>query len=57
VSNRRHVTAPATAFHRGHAEGVTVAALDLDARCDHNGKVDRALRRVGFTGMIGSPAL
>jgi hypothetical protein len=43
--------------NRGRAEGVMAAALDLDARCEHNGKVDRALRRVGFSGMIGSPAL
>jgi hypothetical protein len=43
--------------HRSRAEGVMTAALDLDTRCEHNEKLDRALRRVGFTGLIGSPAL
>ena len=43
--------------HRSRAEGVMAAALDLDTRCEHSGKVDRALRRVGFTGLIGSAAL
>jgi hypothetical protein len=43
--------------NRSRAEPIMMAALDLDTRCDGNAKVDRALRRVGFTGMIGSPAL
>jgi hypothetical protein len=43
--------------HRARAEGVMAAALDLDTRCEHNAKLDRAFRRVGFTGLIGSPAL
>ena len=43
--------------HRSRADGVIAAALDLDMRCEHNSKVDRALRRVGFTGLIGSPGL
>lgn len=43
--------------HRSEAEAVMAGALDLDSRCDHNSKLDRALRRVGFSGLIGSPAL
>ena len=43
--------------HRSQAEGVMMVALELDARCEHNDKLDRALRRIGFSGLLGSPAL
>ena len=43
--------------HRAQAEGVMAAALDLDTRCEHDTKLDRAFRRIGFTGLVGSAAL
>jgi hypothetical protein len=43
--------------HRSQAEGVMMVALEIDARCEHNDKLDRALRRIGFSGLLGSPAL
>lgn len=37
--------------HGADADRVLAAALELDARCAHDDQLDRALRRVGFTGL------
>lgn len=43
--------------HQGTAGVVISRAMELDARCEGDDKLDRALRRVGFSGLIGSPAM
>lgn len=43
--------------HEADAAPIMGAALELDARCDGDQKLDRALRRVGFSGLIGSPVM
>lgn len=37
--------------HGAEADRVLAGALDLDARCAHDDQLDRALRRVGITGL------
>lgn len=37
--------------HGDDANRVIAGALELDARCSHDDQLDRALRRVGFTGL------
>lgn len=39
--------------HQTTAGAVIARALDLDARCDGDDRVNRALRRIGFKGLRG----
>jgi len=40
--------------HQGEATVVITGAMELDQRCDGDEKLDRAFKRVGFTGFIGT---
>jgi hypothetical protein len=43
--------------HLNDATPIMMAAMALDQHCEGDQKLDRALQRVGFTGMIGNPAM
>ena len=38
--------------HQGEFELVIAQALDLDARCGGDDRFDRAMRRIGFRGLL-----
>ncbi len=43
--------------HLNDATPIMMAAMALDQHCEGDQKLDRALKRVGFSGMIGNPAM